>query len=239
MSLQTQLSESLGSWCRWQEGKMCRFSIKSRRCLHLSSPDTHTIIYVVIVQCWLGTQDWWQFTNGTCPCTSCLQSWICSVLLEHACRADVLSLSLQQTAWPYSNGINSSACLALAQQISTCANKRDPKLTPCTMQCRDRRLGEYPTAAVREHCRGPKGGWRRHLHNYVIKGQTLFKHIKAAKLRQRKRWHILGQKELSQYEARLVPLFVVHLFSSAGLGGSKPLCLLTPGKCQPECGGLC
>lgn len=115
MSLQTQLSKPLGSCCRWQEGKPCRFSIKSLRCLHLSSPGTHTIIYVVIVQCWLETQGWWQFTNGTCPCTSCLQSWICSVFFEHAWRADVLSLSLQQTAWPYSNGINSSACLVLAQ----------------------------------------------------------------------------------------------------------------------------
>lgn len=27
-----------------------------------------------------------------------------------------------------------------------------------------------------------------------------------------------------------VPLFVVHLFSSAGLGGSKPLCLLPLGS---------
>lgn len=94
MSLQTQLSGPLGSWCRWQEGKTRRFSIKSLRCLYLLSPGTHTIICVVIVQCWLETQGWWQFTNGTCPCTSCLQSWICSVFLEHAWRVDVLLLSL-------------------------------------------------------------------------------------------------------------------------------------------------
>lgn len=117
-SLQTQLSEPLGSWCRWQDGKTCRLSIKSLRCLHFSSPGIHTTTYALIVQCWLETWGWWQVTNGTCPCTSCLQSWICSVFLERAWRADVLSL--QQAAWPYSDSINSSVCLSGPANIYLC-----------------------------------------------------------------------------------------------------------------------
>lgn len=62
----------------------------------------------------------------------------------------------------------------------------------------------------------------------VIKVQTLVKHRRRAKLMQVVLFR--PETDATVQEARPIPQFVVFLFSNAGLGGSKLLCLLLLGS---------
>lgn len=151
--------------------------MKSPRCLHFSLPGT--TIYTLIVQCWLKHWGWWQVTNGTRPCTSCLQSWICSVFLEHAWRDGILSskqfdltvkasIPLPVYLWPgkYLPVQSRNTCpgeseRCLHQPSASCSAGREDWGLPSNSYFKNQPKISYISGQGSELCKGPEGGWRR------------------------------------------------------------------------------